>query len=88
MDEQQWTAQLRAEGYDDVYVWEDGPNMHYPDHQHPEVSARIILQGEMTVTLKGQARTYLPGERFDIPGKTAYSAQVGPEGCKYLVGEK
>jgi uncharacterized protein YaiE (UPF0345 family) len=42
----------------------------------------------MTITLDGQTRNYKPGERFDIPGKTPYSAHVGPEGCKYLVGEK
>ncbi|MDR3677674.1 MAG: cupin domain-containing protein [Acidobacteriota bacterium] len=88
MDEQQLTKQLQDEGFDDVYVWEDGAEMNYPLHQHPDVTARIILAGEMTITLDGQTRNYKPGERFDIPGKTPYSAHVGPEGCKYLVGEK
>ena len=88
MDEQQLTKQLQDEGFDDVYVWEDAPGMNYPPHQHPDVSAHIILAGEMTVTLDGQTRTYKPGERFDIPGKTLHSALMGPEGCRYLVGEK
>ena len=86
-DEQQWTTQLREEGFTDVYVWQDGANVTYPDHQHPDVSAHIILEGEMTLTVHGQARTYRPGERFDIPAKTAHAARMGPEGCKYLVGE-
>jgi quercetin dioxygenase-like cupin family protein len=87
MDEQLLMKQLQDEGFDDVYVWEDSPDMNYPPHQHPDVSAHIILTGEMTVTVDGQTRTYKPGERFDIPGKTPHAARVGPEGCKYLVGE-
>jgi mannose-6-phosphate isomerase-like protein (cupin superfamily) len=87
MDEQQLTKQLLEEGFDDVYVWEDGPNVYYPEHRHPGVSAHIILEGEMTVSLDGQERTYKPGERFDVPAKTIHTARMGPEGCKYLVGE-
>jgi quercetin dioxygenase-like cupin family protein len=87
MDEQQLTKQLLDEGFDDVYVWEDGPNLYYPEHRHPGVSAHIILEGEMTITLDGQEHTYKPGERFDVPAKTGHTARMGPEGCKYLVGE-
>jgi mannose-6-phosphate isomerase-like protein (cupin superfamily) len=88
MDEQLLTKQLQDEGFDDVYVWEDEPEMNYPPHQHPDVSAHIILAGEITVTVDGKTTTYKPGDRFDIQGKTPYSALVGAEGCKYLVGEK
>jgi quercetin dioxygenase-like cupin family protein len=88
MDEQQWTKQLTDEGFEDVYVWEDGPNVSYPEHRHPDVSAHVILEGEMTVTVDGHTRTYKPGERFDVPGKTGHTASMGPEGCKYLVGER
>lgn len=87
MDEETFMKQLQDEGFDDVSVWEDGPEMTYPPHQHPDVSAHIILTGEMTVTVNGQTRTYRAGERFDIPAKTQHSARIGPEGCKYLVGE-
>ena len=87
MDEQQLTKQLQDEGFDDVYVWEDSPDMNYPPHQHPDVSAHIILAGEMTVTVDGQTRTYKPGERFDIPGKTPHSARMGPEGCNTWSGK-
>lgn len=87
MDEELLTKQLQDEGFGDVYVWEDSPDMNYPPHQHPAVSAHIILEGEMTVTVNGETRTYKPGDRFDIPGKTLHSARMGPAGCKYLVGE-
>jgi len=87
MNEEVWSNQLRAEGFQDVYVWEDGPNMSYPDHTHPGVSAHIILEGEMTVTTNGETVTYKPGDRFDVPAHTVHSAKMGPQGCKYLIGE-
>jgi len=87
MNEEVWSNQLRAEGFQDVYVWEDEPNMSYPDHTHPGVSAHIILEGEMTVTSQGVTVTYKPGDRFDVPAHTVHSAKMGPQGCKYLVGE-
>ena len=82
MDEQLLTKQLQDEGFDDVYVWEDGPDMNYPPHQHPDVSAHIILTGEMTVTVDGQTRTYKPGERFDIPGQDTALRAHGPGGLQ------
>ena len=88
IDEQSWTTQLQEEGFNDVFTWEDGPNVYYPDHQHPDATARIILEGEMVVTVNGEARIYRAGDRFDVPARTAHSARVGPEGCKYVVGEK
>ncbi len=80
--------QLRAEGYTHTYVWQDGPGVYYPDHTHPNSTAHIILEGEMTVTSQGKTQTYKPGERFDVPAHTVHSAKMGPQGCRYLIGEK
>ena len=80
--------QLRADGFTHTYVWEDGPGVSYPDHTHPTETAHIILEGEMTVTCVGRTQTYKPGERFDVPVHTVHSAKMGPEGCRYLIGEK
>lgn len=80
--------QLRAEGFTHTYVWQDGPGVHYPDHTHATATAHIILEGEMTVTSVGRTQTYKPGERFDVPGHTVHSAKMGPQGCRYLIGEK
>jgi len=80
--------QLRAEGFTHTYVWQDGPGVHYADHTHATATAHIILEGEMTVTTQGTARTYRPGERFDVPATVVHSAKMGPKGCRYLIGEK
>jgi len=71
-----------------AYVWQDGPNVFYPDHQHDEETAHIILAGEMTLLLDGQARTYRSGDRCDVPAHSTHSARMGPRGCRYLIGER
>ena len=81
--------QLRAEGFRQVYVWQDEPNAFYPDHEHEVDTAHIILDGEMTLTCGGTSQTYRPGQRPpDVPAAAIHSARMGPQGCRYLIGEK
>ena len=88
MQESNWEKQLHEEGFKRIYVWEDGPGVHYPDHTHDTLSAHIILDGEIAVTIEGMTRTYTAGERFDVDPETVHSARMGPKGCRYLIGEK
>ena len=88
MDARQLESQLRSEGFGHTYVWQDGPHAFYPDHTHPGVTAHIVLDGEITVTMHGATQTYRAGERFDVPAGAIHSAQMGPRGCRYLIGEK
>jgi mannose-6-phosphate isomerase-like protein (cupin superfamily) len=81
-------AQLHAEGFHHTYVWQDGPHAHYADHTHASETAHIILDGEMSLTMAGQSRTYSVGERCEVPVGTLHSARMGPQGCRYLIGEK
>jgi len=79
---------LREEGFAHTYAWQDGPGAVYPDHTHPTLTAHIILEGEMTLTMGGESRTYRAGDRCDVPAGSVHSARMGPEGCRYLIGEK
>lgn len=88
MNEDDWAKKLGEEGFKTVFVWQDGPGAFYPDHQHDETTAHIILTGEMTVTFARQTQTYKAGERFDVPANAVHSAKMGPQGCRYLIGEK
>lgn len=80
--------QLESEGFSHTYVWQDGPHAHYPDHTHAGLTAHIILDGEMTLTMSGESKTYRLGDRCDVPAGAVHSARMGPHGCRYLVGEK
>ena len=68
--------------------WQDGPDAYYPDHTHGNLTAHMILDGEMTLTAQGATHTYKAGVRCDVPAETVHSARMGPRGCKYMVGEK
>jgi hypothetical protein len=81
-------TQLRGEGFLHTFVWQDGPNAHYPDHSHNSETAHIILDGEMALTHGGATQTYAAGERCDVPAGAVHSARMGPQGCRYLIGEK
>ena len=83
-----WERRLHEEGFAHTYAWQDGPNAFYPDHTHPVETAHIILDGEMTLTQGGEARTYGVGERCDVPAGATHSAKMGSQGCRYLIGEK
>jgi quercetin dioxygenase-like cupin family protein len=80
--------QLVAEGFVHLFVHEDGPRAFYPDHAHPLLSAHIILEGEMVLTMRGVSQTFRVGDRCDVPAGAVHSAKMGPTGCRYFVGEK
>ena len=88
MDVRALESQLRSEGFSRTFVWQDGPHAFYPDHTHAGLTAHILLDGEMAVTMNGAAQTYRAGDRFDVPAGAVHSARMGPQGCRYLVGEK
>lgn len=88
MDERVLAKQVEGEGFSHTYVWQDGPNAFYPDHTHDTETAHIILSGEMTLSMDGRVETYRKGGRCDVPAGATHSAKIGPQGCRYLVGER
>jgi len=88
LNESRFRKQLESEGFSHTYVWQDGPNAHYPDHTHAALTAHIVLDGEMTLIMGGESNTYRVGDRCDVPAGAVHSARIGPRGCRYLVGEK
>ena len=80
--------QLRRDGFVRTYVWEDGPDAYYSEHQHGCETAHIILEGQMTLGYGGESRIYQRGERCDVPAGVVHWARMGPRGCRYLIGEK
>jgi quercetin dioxygenase-like cupin family protein len=88
MNERELTKQLEREGFRHTYVWQDASNAYYPEHTHTTETAHVILQGKMTLSIEGQTRSYGIGERCDVPAGTSHSARIGPDGCRYSIGER
>lgn len=88
MEVNEFESGLYKEGFRHTHVWRDAPETFYPDHTHETLTAHIILDGQMTLTMNGKAETYYVGERCDVPAGVVHSALIGPHGCRYLIGEK
>lgn len=88
MNERELTEQLRREAFTRIYAWQDAPHAEYPPHVHPVETAHVVLQGEIAITMDGRTRTYHSGQRFDVPAGAVHAARIGPQGCRYLIGEK
>lgn len=88
LDTTEIERQLRAEGFRRTYVWQDSAHTRYPAHAHGSLTAHVILEGEMTLTVGGESRTYRTGERCDVAAGAVHTARMGPSGCRYLIGEK
>lgn len=87
MDEEEARKKLEGEGFSTLYVIDDPPGRVYGDHTHENLTAHIILEGEMELTVESKAETCKKGDRVDVPANTVHSAKIGPDGCRYLVGE-
>jgi mannose-6-phosphate isomerase-like protein (cupin superfamily) len=88
LHEDELHRQLHAEGFRRTYTWQDGPNAFYPEHTHPTETAHIVLDGEIAITMNGAMRVYRVGERCDVPAGAEHCARIGPQGCRYLIGER
>ena len=88
MQERELIDQLQREGFANAYVWEDTPHARYPDHTHRRETARIILSGELTLSMNGESKTFRTGERRDVPANALRSARIGSHGCGYLIAER
>jgi quercetin dioxygenase-like cupin family protein len=74
IDEEEFRKQLRRQGFSRVYVWQDAAGAFYPDHIHQVLTAHIILDGEMTLSMRGKAKTYRTGDRCDVSAGAARGA--------------
>jgi len=88
VNEKDLAKQLEREGFSHTYVWQDGANAFYPEHTHATETAHIILSGEMALTMNGRSQTYRVGDRCDVAAGAVHSAKMGPQGCRYLIGER
>jgi len=88
MKEQKYIEQLKKEGFKYIFTHEDSPNAYYPNHSHDSLTAHVVLEGELTLTIKGKNKTYKKGRRIDVNRDILHSAKIGPKGCRYIIGRK
>ena len=79
---------LLSEGFSDIHEYNDPPNEEFPDHGHSGDQLLIVLSGSITIRMNGETSTLKAGEEQFFPANVPHSAQIGPEGCFYIDGER
>jgi quercetin dioxygenase-like cupin family protein len=55
-----------------------------PMHSHPHEQAGTVIEGEMRLTIAGEARWLKPGDTYIIPGGVEHMAEAGENAAKIL----
>jgi quercetin dioxygenase-like cupin family protein len=79
---------MLKEGFSLINEYDDSPNEIFPDHDHPGDQFLVVLKGSIVVTMEGKTSILRQGDEMFFPAKMIHSAQIGPEGCLYLDGER
>jgi quercetin dioxygenase-like cupin family protein len=88
MDREKFEARLRAEGYPEIRENELPAHRRNPEHEHPFDVLALVLEGDITLTIAGEARTYRAGDQFSMPAGCRHVEDIGDRGVKYLVGRR
>jgi len=77
--------QLEAEGLH-VTRWSNEPHAVYRLHDHPYHKVLVVSSGSLVFTVGSEQRPVAmrPGDRLELPPRTAHSAVVGPDGVACL----
>ena len=85
---QQFEADARAQGFDEVLERQWQPDTVLADHAHPfSVSARVV-QGEMWLTVGDQTQHLLAGDTFTLARDVPHAERYGREGATYWVARR
>ena len=84
----QFEADARARGFDEVLVREWKPNQVVEQHTHPFAADAIVVQGEMWLTDAGGTRHLLPGDTFALDANVPHTERYGIEGATYWVARR
>ena len=88
MNESDFEAELRADGYIEIATKSLEPRPGKGEHGHPFAIRGLILAGSFTVTQDNQPTTYRAGQVFAVADGHPHDESVGPEGARIITGRK
>ena len=78
---------LEHDGFS-VFQWTDDARAHYSSHSHDHDESIWVVSGEITFGAGGRQLRLGPGDRLMLPQGTVHTADAGPDGATYLIGER
>jgi quercetin dioxygenase-like cupin family protein len=88
MDRAAFETELCEQGFEEVVDRRMDANALNPAHIHEFDARLLVLEGAMTITSEGNARTYGAGDTFSMSAGCRHAEQCGPEGVRYLAGRR
>lgn len=88
IDEKSFEARLRREGFPEIRTNQLAPGCHNTEHSHGFDVLALVLDGEITLTVDGDAGLYRAGDEFSMQAGCKHVEDVGPKGVRYLVGRR
>lgn len=77
-----------AEGFDEVLERNWAPLTVLDTHSHPFSVRAVVTQGEMWLTVDGNARHLRPGDTFVLAQDVPHAERYGAEGATYWVARR
>ncbi len=78
---------LMTEGWD-LKLWRDPSDRAYEAHAHPKDESLWVIRGAIVLQIDGRDFRLGPGDRLLLPKGTVHSAQAGPDGATYWIGQR
>lgn len=85
---EQFAAQARARGFDEVLErrWEPGTVL--DTHTHPFSVEALVVQGEMWLSVGGTTQHLRPGDPFVLDAHVPHAERYGEHGATYWVARR
>src|SRR5258707_12331886 len=87
MDRQTFEAGLKRDGYEILTNTTPGAKVN-PEHSHPFDVRAMVLKGAITITSGSQAKTYRPGDTWNLARASLHAESNGPEAAGVLLAGK
>jgi quercetin dioxygenase-like cupin family protein len=88
MNESEFEAQLKADGYAEIETQTLEPRPGKGRHRHLFAIRGLVLSGTFIVTKDSEPVTHGPGQIFAVAEGQLHDESIGPDGARILVGRK
>lgn len=88
MNQSEFEAQLKAEGYTEIEMQHLDPRPGKGRHRHLFAVRGLVLSGTFILTQDSEPVTFGPGQVFAVARGELHDESIGPDGARVLVGRQ
>ena len=88
MNESQFEADLKADGYTEIETQDLAPRPGKGRHRHLFAIRGLVLSGAFIVTQDSEPVTFGPGQVFALAHGELHDESIGPDGARVLIGRR